>query len=53
MKKKEIVLAEMIEKKSRHGNLYFEGKSESGGKIIMQKSKNARGAKIWKLFITQ
>tara|TARA_Y100000590_G_scaffold469460_3_gene657174 strand:+ start:2728 stop:2889 length:162 start_codon:yes stop_codon:yes gene_type:complete len=53
MKKKETILAEMTEKKSKYGNLYFEGKGDSGAKFIMQKSKNARGEKVWKLFIAK
>ena len=53
MKKNEMALTKMIEKKSKHGNLYFEGKCESGGRFIMRKVKNKFGEKIWELFITK
>ena len=53
MKKKETALAKMIEKKSKYGNLYFEGKCESGGKFIMRKVRNKFGEKIWELSIAK
>lgn len=51
--KKEILLAFMKEKKSQHGNIYFEGESESGGRIIMQLIKSSGSKKKWRLFLTK
>lgn len=55
MKKKEIVLAEMAQKKSQYGNTFFTGKSPEGAKFIMQLDKTKKGRQgepIWKLMIT-
>ena len=55
MKKNEMILAEMSERKSKYGRIYFEGVSDSDGIIVMQKmtkKKNARGEQVWKLFLT-
>lgn len=53
MKKNETVLAKMTEKRSKHGNPYFEGKSESGVRFVMNKKTSKNGEKIWELFITK
>lgn len=53
MKKEEVLLTVMTERISTFGNLYFEGPHEGGGKIIMRKTKNPRGEKVWKLFFVK
>lgn len=53
MKNGEVLLTVMTERISSYGNVYFEGPREGGGKIIMRKTKNPRGEKVWKLFFTK
>lgn len=55
-KNDDILLADMYERKSQHGNTYFSGKSETGGKFILVRQKNKkgpRGEQIWQLFMNK
>ncbi len=54
-KKREIVLAEMAQKKSQYGNTFYRGKSQEGIQYVMveDKTKKSRqGEPIWTLMIT-
>ena len=55
-KSKDTLLAEMSECKSKHGNIFFSGRCETGGKIVMLKLKNKKnqyGQQIWQLLMTK
>ena len=56
MEKKEVLLAQMKEVKSRYGNLYFFGVTDTGNKIVMRKVKKKKKGRceqqVWELFIS-
>jgi len=54
VKKRDTLIAELYERKSQYGNMYFAGKFETGGKVTLRKlrkKKNAYGEQVWQLFV--